>query len=197
MRRRDLGALALFPWFGAHAAPTAPTAPTAPATDDDAIAAALRDGRCAILFRHGLTVSGIGDPPGFRLDACSTQRNLNDDGRAQARRIGEWFASRKLRPLAVRTSAWCRCRETAELAFGKADHWPPLNSTFDDSALSPAATAQLREALRSIPANGFEVWVTHQVNITALTGEFARMGEGVLVDATGAVRGRLSAPARP
>lgn len=185
MRRRDLGALALLPWIGAHAAA------------DDAIAAALREGRCAILFRHGLTASGIGDPPGFRLDACSTQRNLNDDGRAQARRIGEWFASNRLRPLAVRSSAWCRCRETAELAFGKAELWQPLDSTFDDSALSPAATARLREALRAIPARGFEVWVTHQVNITALTGESARMGEGVLVDATGAVRGRLTAPARP
>ena len=111
MRRRDLGALALLPWLGAHAA------------DDDALAAALREGRCAILLRHGQTVPGIGDPPGFRLDTCGTQRNLNDDGRAQARRIGAWFASQKLRPRAVRSSAWCRCKETAELAFGKAEVW--------------------------------------------------------------------------
>ncbi len=176
MRRRDLGALALLPWLGAHAA------------DDDALAAALREGRCAILLRHGQTVPGIGDPPGFRLDTCGTQRNLDDDGRTQARRIGAWFASQKLRPRAVRSSAWCRCKETAELAFGKAEVWPALNSTFDDSALSPAATARLREALGSIPANGFEIWVTHQVNITALTGRSVASGEGYVVDAAGAVR---------
>lgn len=185
MRRREIAALALLPWVGARAA------------EGDAFARLLREGRCAVLFRHGQTVAGIGDPPGFRLDSCSTQRNLNDAGRAQSRRIGEWFLARQLRPLAVRSSAWCRCKDTAQLAFGAADVWPPLNSTFDDSALSPAATALLREALRTIPANSFEVWVTHQVNITALTGEFAQMGEGVLVDAGGAVRARLTFPARP
>ena len=57
-----------------------------------------------------------------------------------------------------------------------------------DAALSPAATARLREALRAIPATGFEVWVTHQVNISALTGRFAASGEGFVVDAAGAVR---------
>lgn len=185
MRRREIAALALLPWVGAQAA------------QGDAFAGLLREGRCAVLFRHGQTVSGIGDPPGFRLDTCSTQRNLNDAGRAQSRRIGEWFAARQLRPLAVRSSAWCRCKDTAQLAFGKAEVWQPLNSTFDDSALSPAATALLRETLRAIPADGFEVWVTHQVNISALTGDFASMGEGVLVDARGAVRARFTAPARP
>ena len=183
MRRREIAAFALLPWVGAQA------------TEGDAFAELLREGRCAVLFRHAQTVSGIGDPPGFRLDTCSTQRTLNDAGRSQSQRIGEWFASRQLRPSAVRSSAWCRCKDTAQLAFGAADVWPPLNSTFDDSALSPAATALLREALRAIPINGFEVWVTHQVNITALTAEFVQMGAGVLVDAGGAVRARLMASA--
>ena len=184
MRRRELGALALLPWLGAHAA------------DGDAVAGTLREGRCVMLFRHGQTVSGIGDPPGFRLDTCSTQRNLNEAGRMQARAIGAWFASQALRPLAVRTSAWCRCKETAELAFGRAEVWQPLNSTFDDSALSPAATQRLREALSAVPAKAFEVWVTHQVNITALTGVFPQMGEAMLVDAAGTVRARFTVPAR-
>ncbi|WP_082754757.1 histidine phosphatase family protein [Variovorax sp. PAMC 28711] len=176
MRRRELGALALLPWAGARAA------------DDDVLARALRAGGCAVVFRHGQTVSGIGDPAGFRLDTCSTQRNLNEEGRVQARRIGEWFAARQLRPLAVRSSAWCRCSETARLAFGTVQPWPPLNSTFDDAALSPAATARLREALRALPPNGFEVWVTHQVNITALTGRYAASGEAFVLDAAGTVR---------
>jgi len=60
---------------------------------------------CALLLRHAQTVPGIGDPPGFRLDACSSQRNLSDEGRAQARRIGQWFKARNLQPRAVRSSA--------------------------------------------------------------------------------------------
>ena len=176
MRRRELAGVALLPWVGARAA------------EDDAFLRAVRGGGCAVVFRHGQTVPGIGDPPGFVLAACATQRNLNDEGRAQARRIGEWFAGHGLRPLAVRSSAWCRCQDTARLAFGAVEVWSPLNSTFDDAALSPAATARLREALRAIPATGFEVWVTHQVNISALTGRFAASGEGFVVDAAGAVR---------
>ncbi|UST55229.1 histidine phosphatase family protein [Comamonadaceae bacterium OTU4NAUVB1] len=176
MRRRELAGLALLPWVDARAA------------GDEAFPRAVRQGGCAVVFRHAQTVAGIGDPPGFALASCATQRNLNDEGRAQARRIGEWFASHGLRPAAVRSSAWCRCQDTARLAFGASDVWAPLNSTFDDAALSPAATARLREALRAIPATGFEVWVTHQVNITALTGRFAASGEGFVVDAAGAVR---------
>ncbi len=179
MRRRELAALTLLPWVGARAA------------DDEALARALRQGACAVVFRHAQTVAGIGDPPGFRLETCSTQRNLSDEGRTQARRIGEWFAARRLRPLAVRSSAWCRCQDTARLAFGTVDPWAPLNSTFDDAALSPAATARLREALRALPADGFEVWVSHQVNITALTGRFASSGEAFVIDAAGSVRAQL------
>ena len=176
MRRRELAGLALLPWVTARAA------------DDTAFLRAVREGGCAVVLRHAQTVAGIGDPPGFALESCVTQRNLNDEGRAQARRIGEWFAGHGLRPVAVRSSVWCRCQDTARLAFGAVEVWPPLNSTFDDAALSSAATARLREALRAIPAAGFEVWVTHQVNITALTGRFAASGEGFVVDAAGAVR---------
>ena len=176
MQRREFAALALLPWAGVHAA------------EDDAFARAVRQGGCAVVMRHGQTVSGIGDPPGFSLDRCSSQRNLNDEGRVQARRIGEWFTSRGLRPTAVRSSAWCRCKDTAQLAFGSVDPWPPLNSTFNDAALSPAATALLRDALRQLPSQGFEVWVTHQVNITARTGRYASSGEAFVVDAAGAVR---------
>ena len=178
MRRRDLAGLALVPWTGVRAA----------GDEEEAFLRAVRDGACAVVFRHGQTVPGVGDPPGFALEACATQRNLDDRGRAQARRIGEWFVGHGLRPRAVRSSAWCRCQDTARLAFGTVDVWSPLNSTFEDAALSPAATARLREALRAIPARSFEVWVTHQVNISALTDRPASSGEGFVVDAAGAVR---------
>ena len=174
MRRRELAGLALWPLLGAgaHAADVPDT---------------LRRGRCAVLLRHASTTAGIGDPPGFTLGQCSTQRNLSDEGRAQAQRIGAWFSNRQLKPVATRTSAWCRCRDTAQLAFGQALHWSPLDSTFENRKLSPAATQALRGALAALPAGGFEVWVTHQVNITALTGEFSSMGQGLVVDAAGHV----------
>jgi len=90
-------------------------------------AALLRQGGIVVAFRHALA-PGTFDPPGFRLGVCSTQRNLSDEGRTQARRIGAWFKARELRPAAVRSSPWCRCLETAELAFGRAEAWPALGS---------------------------------------------------------------------
>src|SRR5687768_13463128 len=70
--------------------------------------ALLRAGGVVVALRHALA-PGTFDPPGFRLGDCSTQRNLDDEGRAQARRIGQWFASRSLQPARVRSSPWCRC----------------------------------------------------------------------------------------
>ncbi|RZL95547.1 MAG: histidine phosphatase family protein [Variovorax sp.] len=155
----------------------------------------LRAGQCAVLWRHAQTTQGVGDPPGFRLEQCSTQRNLSDAGRAQARAAGEWFRSRGLAPRAVRTSAWCRCKDTAELAFGTHVPWTPLNSTFGGTG-NPVDNRQLLlDGLTRIPAGAFEVWVTHQVNITAFTGESVAMGEAVVVDRAGKViaRGAFSA----
>ena len=182
MRRRDL---VFLPALASCAA--ASTAQQA----EDPLADRLRAGRCVLLLRHERTTPGVGDPPGFSLDSCSSQRNLSDEGRAGARRLGEWFRSAGLVPRAVRSSAWCRCRDTAELAFGTHVLWPPLNSTFGGSGGSAAdATEALRTALAAMPAGSFEVWVTHQVNIAALTGESVAMGEGFVVDAAGRVGAR-------
>jgi phosphohistidine phosphatase SixA len=156
----------------------------------DAFADRLRAGACAVLLRHGRTTPGVGDPPDFRLEQCSTQRNLSEEGRVQARAIGAWFRTRRLQPAAVRSSAWCRCRDTATLAFGAHALWPPLNSTFGASADAAPATLALRAALAKLPAGTFELWVTHQVNISALTGEPTDMGEGLLVDGAGRVLAR-------
>ena len=142
---------------------------------------ALRAGRVAVLLRHAETDPGAGDPPGFRLEACSTQRNLSEAGRAQSRRIGAWFAARQLVPVKVRTSPWCRCIDTARLAFGSAEIWPPLASTFADPQRREPQSAALADALVALPARGFEVWVTHQVNVGALTGAALPMGHALVV----------------
>lgn len=136
----------------------------------------------AILLRHAATESGIGDPPGFRLDDCSTQRNLSAAGRAQAARFGAAFAERRIRIDEVRSSQWCRCLETARLAFPgltvRAD--PMLNSFFQDRSAEPRQTAALRADLKDLGRRRV-VLVTHQFSIAALTGESVAMGEAVVV----------------
>jgi phosphohistidine phosphatase SixA len=142
--------------------------------------AALRAGRAAAILRHAIAPGG-GDPPGFRLDACDTQRNLSEEGRAQARRIGDAFRANGVTAARVLASGWCRGRETAELlALGPVAREPTLDSFFADRGEGPARTAALR-ALLAAWRGGPLVMVTHQVNITALTGIFPASGEAVMV----------------
>ena len=138
--------------------------------------ALLRRGGCVVLMRHALTEPGIGDPPGFRLDQCSTQRKLSEAGREQARRVGAAFTRESVPIDEVRSSAWCRCTETAELAFGRHTVWAPINSFFND-ATGPAQTLEVLRAVRGLAAPKNLMLVTHQVNISALTGAFLSMGE--------------------
>jgi phosphohistidine phosphatase SixA len=152
---------------------------------------ALRVGGCVFLLRHAATDPGIGDPPDFDLAVCSTQRNLSPAGRADAQRIGAWFKQNRLTPSAVRSSAWCRCQDTARLAFGQFQVWSPLNSVFGDRIALPDQTETLRAALKAIKPGQFEVWVTHQVNITSLTQRAPAMGEGFVVGAQGQVLASL------
>jgi broad specificity phosphatase PhoE len=157
---------------------------------------ALRQGGAVLMLRHAQTEPGVGDPPGFQLGQCGTQRNLSEAGRAQSRRIGQALAAQGLVPRAVRSSGWCRCIDTAELAFGRHEVWPALHSFFAERAAQrDPQTAELRRALARLPAQGFEAWVTHQVNITALTGTWVDMGEAVVIRGGpdgGTMLGRLS-----
>lgn len=163
-----------------------PLLPARPAEADAAsrVEAALRAGGVVIAFRHALA-PGAYDPPEFRLGDCSTQRNLNDEGRAQARRIGAWFAARRLQPARVRSSPWCRCIDTAQLAFGQAETWAALGSP--RGAAEATHTASL-EALRlAVVARreGFEVWVTHMFVLSALVGQGSASGEGLVLRSEG------------
>jgi phosphohistidine phosphatase SixA len=143
----------------------------------------LREGGCVIAFRHALA-PGTFDPPEFKLGDCRTQRNLSDGGRAQARRMGEWFEARRLKPARVRSSPWCRCVDTAQLAFGSAEVWPALGSPVGVSPEVTAAHAtQWRQALQAASRRrpGFEVWVTHQFVMSAMAGRSAASGEGWVI----------------
>ncbi len=155
----------------------------------------LRQGGNVLLMRHAQTEPGVGDPPDFRIGDCSTQRNLSDAGRAQARRVAEAFQREGLRPDEVRSSAWCRCRDTAELAFGRHSVWPPINSFFQQGG-SERQTREVLKGLQELKAPRNWVLVTHQVNISALTGSFTAMGEVLLVRPHPLADGRLRVLAR-
>jgi len=98
------------------------------AARDDEVARRLHDGGTVLLIRHALA-PGIGDPDGFRLDGCATQRSLSDEGRRQARAIGDWLQARGIGQARVYSSQWCRCLETAALLdLGPVTELPALNS---------------------------------------------------------------------
>lgn len=143
----------------------------------------LRSGGHVLLIRHAETEPGIGDPPGFRLGDCSTQRNLSPAGQLQARRIGERFSGLGIPVDAVLSSRWCRCLDTAGLAFGKASPEPALDSFFADRRRSDTQTAAVRARIQSFRGPGNLVMVTHQVNITAITGKYPAPGEIFVVRA--------------
>lgn len=144
--------------------------------------ARLLDGSRALILRHALA-PGVGDPPGFRLDDCATQRNLNDAGRAQARALGRRLAAVGLRDPRILSSRWCRARETADLlGLGPVEPFPPLDSFFERPGERDPSVAALRAFLAGLPPTGRPViMVTHQVNITALTGVYPGSGEALVL----------------
>lgn len=156
---------------------------TTGARADEAAWRTITAGACAVLLRHARTTPGIGDPPGFQLGDCRTQRNLSDVGRAQARRFGAEFDRRGIRIDEVRSSRWCRCLDTARLAFprNEVETLAALDSFFADGSIRGAQTAALRDYLGALQATHRVVLVTHMVNITALTGESPAMGEALIV----------------
>ena len=151
-----------------------------------------------VLFRHA-TAPGVGDPPQFRLDDCATQRNLNEQGRAESRRLGEEFRRRGVNVGAVLSSQWCRTRETARLAFGdRVRDEPAFNSFFgQDAATREAQTERARRVLRDWKGPGTLVVVTHQVNITAPPGHGAMSADGVVVQPTADGPFRVLASVQP
>jgi len=158
----------------------------------------LRQGGFVVLIRHA-AAPGFGDPPNFRIGDCATQRNLSEKGRLQAQALGESFRLRKIPIEKVYSSQWCRCKDTAHLAFDAFQEHPALNSFFEQPRLKAPQTEALRAFLMQLrPQRGNLILVTHQVNITALTGVVPQPGEMVVValedDGRPVVKSRITAP---
>jgi broad specificity phosphatase PhoE len=158
--------------------------------DDGAAWAALRRDGAVALVRHG-EAPGVGDPPGWKLDDCATQRNLDDTGRAQARALGERLKAERIPVRRVLASPWCRTTETATLLGAGAVQSEP---TFANAFVLSDRRAELAAGARALIGRwrgpGTLLVVTHGENIRALTGRTAGHGELVVVsvDADGSLR---------
>jgi phosphohistidine phosphatase SixA len=137
----------------------------------------------AVLYRHALAPGG-GDPAGFDVDDCGTQRNLSADGRRQAVRMGKQLRERNVPVARVVSSPWCRARETAELMrVGDVDELKRLGSVFQASSATAAKRQRATERLlrRHAGRDGVLVVSFHQANIIDLTGIAPTSGEGIVV----------------
>lgn len=176
----------------------APHALASAGSADAPLWAAMARGGHVVLLRHALA-PGTGDPPGFRLGECRTQRNLSAAGQRQAQAIGARFRANGAGEVEVLSSRWCRSLDTARLLdLGPVTPLPALDSFFAGRGSESGQTAQLRAFLASRRGGPTLVLVTHQVNITALTGVFPQSGEMlVLRNGTGGLQlvGRIAAPA--
>ena len=144
----------------------------------------LTDGQHVLLMRHA-DAPGVGDPAGYRLDQCSTQRNLGEVGRQQSALVGQWLVGQGVSSAKIFSSAWCRCTDTARvLSLGAATVEPSLNSFFDNMSLAKPQTLALQAfvatSLKTYPKQPL-ILVTHHVNIEAFTGRVVAVGDMVLV----------------
>ena len=169
-----------------------------PAVASDELWDLLRGGGQVVLIRHPLTDPGFGDPQGFRLEDCSTQRNLSEEGREHAKRIGEAFRLHRVPVDRVISSPWCRCVETASLAFGSVELSTALANLFGRSESRQKQVAELT-AMASAPRPGGNlVLITHGSTILALTRIPVNMGEIMVLTPQGegrfALAGRFNVP---
>jgi phosphohistidine phosphatase SixA len=152
-----------------------------------------QEGNKIILIRHSLAPGG-GDPAGFKIDDCKTQRNLNKKGINQSKKIGKLFKKNKVLIDQVLSSQWCRCKDTAKYAFGEYKEFTALNSTFQ-SPYNKNEGKQLKELYNYVKKwNGNEknlVLITHYSIITAVTNAVPSSGEIVIADKNFKVLGTI------
>jgi broad specificity phosphatase PhoE len=170
--------------------------PTATAQAD--LWSLMRQPGHVVFMRHSEAPGsgGYGDPPGYRLDDCATQRNLSEEGRAHARRTGEAFRKHGVAFDRALTSPWCRCKETALLILGReAEPFAPLSNLVGRAEHRGPQVSALKAYLAALDGNSRVLLVTHGVVVNALTGVSLASGEMAIVrvgpDGEPAVVGRL------
>ena len=142
---------------------------------------ALKSDNHLVLIRHALA-PGYSDPDDFNVKDCNTQRNLNDEGLSQSKKIGDLFRSNGVDRALVYSSQWCRCLDTARmLQLGEPSELPALNSFFKHFEREPFQTKKIKNWIKTAPLGTPTILVSHQVNISALTGYSPASGEIIFV----------------
>ena len=151
------------------------------AADPERAWAALVKGGHVALIRHGNAPPGYGgDPPGFKIEDCATQRNLDELGREQARAVGEAFRTHGVRVDRVVSSPWCRCLDSARLmALG------PVESAWslvpDRQGADSVRLRELKALVSAWRGPGTLVLVTHALTVRPLTGFLPGQAETVVL----------------
>jgi phosphohistidine phosphatase SixA len=146
--------------------------------DDDQVWRALQGGGHIVLMRHGLTQPETSEPPGARVDDCTTQRNLGEAGTVEAKRVGAAFRAHGVLIGKVLSSRWCRCLDTARLAFGAVESWPDLEfAGWKDTPEKRRRDRAIRAVLGKRPASGNTILVSHGFVISPLVDASPRTAE--------------------
>jgi len=152
------------------------------AADESAAWNALRADGYVALIRHASAPGPAGDPADYKLDDCATQRNLSEQGRAEARALGERFRTQRVKVGKIVSSQWCRCQQTAELMnIGPVEVAPTFNNAFVLNAMRDELTAGARSTIGAWRGPGTMVAITHGQNIMAMLGIHPREGEVIVV----------------
>ena len=143
----------------------------------------LKKGGKLIFIRHAYAPGG-GDPDNFDINDCNTQRNLNNSGREQAKNIGNFFKENNIKIENVYSSEWCRCKETALIAFNKFETKNFLNSFFSSKFAQnkDSQINNLKEFIKNNKGKQNLVFVTHYVVISENLNYLSSSGEIVVSD---------------
>ena len=150
---------------------------------NDNLISSLQEGKKIIFIRHALA-PGNGDPENFILEDCSTQRNLNERGREQSKNIGNFFRNKNISIDKVLSSEWCRCKDTARLAFDNFETFDALNSFYDERfAMNRSYQLKnLKVFINKWNSDSNLIIVTHYVVISALLNRGTSSGEMIVTD---------------
>jgi len=150
---------------------------------NDKVITSLKEGGKLVFIRHALA-PGNGDPENFELKNCSTQRNLNNIGIEQSKRIGSIFKKNDIKIDNIFSSEWCRCKDTAKFAFDNFETFDALNSFYDIkfAANEDKQIKDFYEFITNLDNKNNIVFVTHYVVIGAILNIGTSSGEIVVTD---------------
>ena len=161
------------------------------ALSDDRILNSLKEGKKLIFIRHAIA-PGNGDPDNFNIEDCSTQRNLDSSGIEQSKKIGLFFKNNNIKIDKILSSEWCRCKDTANYAFGNFQTFDALNSFYDERFANNETKQikDLKQYVKNWDSDKNLIFVTHYVVISSILSTASSSGEIIISDKHFSIIGR-------